>query len=43
VGVLAIVDGRQLLRIIPLWWITRIAAVVMAGLAVASLIAAIAG
>ncbi|HEX4253837.1 MAG TPA: TMEM165/GDT1 family protein [Streptosporangiaceae bacterium] len=43
VGGLAIVGGRQLLRVVPFRWITRIAAVVMAGLAVASLIAAITG
>jgi Ca2+/H+ antiporter, TMEM165/GDT1 family len=43
VGGLAIVGGRQLLRVVPFHWITRIAAVVMAGLAVASLIAAITG
>ena len=43
VGGLAIVGGRQLLRVVPFHWITRIAAVVMAGLAAASLIAAITG
>jgi putative Ca2+/H+ antiporter (TMEM165/GDT1 family) len=43
VGGLAIVGGRQLLRVVPFHWINRIAAVVMAGLAVASLIAAITG
>ena len=43
VGGLAIVGGRQLLRVVPFRWITRIAAVVMAGLAIASLIAAITG
>jgi Ca2+/H+ antiporter, TMEM165/GDT1 family len=43
VGGLAIVGGRQLLRVVPFGWITRIAAVVMAALAVASLIAAITG
>ncbi len=43
VGGLAIVGGRQLLRVVPFGWITRIAAVVMAGLAIASLIAAITG
>jgi Ca2+/H+ antiporter, TMEM165/GDT1 family len=43
VGGLAIVGGRQLLRVVPFSWITRIAAVVMAGLAIASLIAAITG
>jgi putative Ca2+/H+ antiporter (TMEM165/GDT1 family) len=43
VGGLAIVGGRQLLRVVPFRWITRIAAVVMAGLAIISLIAAITG
>ena len=43
VAALAIVGGRQLLRVVPFRWITRIAAVVMAGLAIASLIAAITG
>jgi putative Ca2+/H+ antiporter (TMEM165/GDT1 family) len=43
VGGLAIVGGRQLLRVVPFTWITRIAAVVMAGLAIVSLIAAITG
>jgi putative Ca2+/H+ antiporter (TMEM165/GDT1 family) len=42
VGGLAIVGGRQLLRLVPFNWITRIAAGVMAGLAAASLLAAIA-
>ena len=40
---LAIVGGRQLLRVVPFRWITRVAAVVMIGLAVASLTAAITG
>jgi putative Ca2+/H+ antiporter (TMEM165/GDT1 family) len=43
VGALAIVGGRQLLRVVPFNWITRVAAVVMIGLAIASLIAAITG
>lgn len=43
VGGLAIVGGRQLLRVVPFRWITRAAATVMAGLAVVSLIAATAG
>jgi putative Ca2+/H+ antiporter (TMEM165/GDT1 family) len=43
VGALAIVAGRQLLRVVPFRWITRAAAMVMAGLAVASLIAATTG
>jgi putative Ca2+/H+ antiporter (TMEM165/GDT1 family) len=42
VGALAIVGGRQLLRVVPFHWITRTAAVVMIGLAVISLIAALA-
>jgi putative Ca2+/H+ antiporter (TMEM165/GDT1 family) len=41
VGALAIVGGRQLLRVVPFGWITRIAAVVMGALAVVSLVAAI--
>ncbi len=41
VGGLAIVGGRQLLRVAPFRWITRAAAVVLASLAVVSLIAAI--
>jgi Ca2+/H+ antiporter, TMEM165/GDT1 family len=40
---LAITGGRQLLRLIPYRWITRIAAAVMAALAVVTLISAIAG
>lgn len=43
VGGLAIVGGRQLLRVVPFRWITRVAAIVMSGLAVVSLIAATAG
>ena len=43
VAALAIVGGRQLLRVVPFTWITRVAAVAMAGLAIASLIAAITG
>jgi Ca2+/H+ antiporter, TMEM165/GDT1 family len=43
VGALAIVGGKQLLRVVPFHWITRTAAVVMIGLAVISLIAAFAG
>jgi putative Ca2+/H+ antiporter (TMEM165/GDT1 family) len=43
VGGLAIVGGRQLLRVVPFRWITRAAAIVMAGLAVVSLIAASTG
>jgi putative Ca2+/H+ antiporter (TMEM165/GDT1 family) len=41
VGGLAIVGGRQLLRVVPVRWITRTAAIVMAGLAVVSLIGAL--
>lgn len=43
VGALAIVGGRQLLRVVPFKWITRVAALVMIGLAVVSLIAVITG
>jgi putative Ca2+/H+ antiporter (TMEM165/GDT1 family) len=43
VAALAIVGGRQLLRVVPFTWITRVAAVAMAVLAIASLIAAITG
>jgi Ca2+/H+ antiporter, TMEM165/GDT1 family len=43
VGGLAIVGGRQLLRVVPFRWITRIAALVMIALAVVSLIAALTG
>jgi putative Ca2+/H+ antiporter (TMEM165/GDT1 family) len=41
VGGLAIVGGRQLLRVVPVRWISRTAAIVMAGLAVVSLIGAL--
>jgi putative Ca2+/H+ antiporter (TMEM165/GDT1 family) len=43
VGGLAIVGGRQLLRLVPMVWITRVAAAVMAVLAVVSLVSAVAG
>ena len=43
VGALAIVGGRQLLRVVPFKWITRVAALVMIALAVVSLIAALHG
>jgi putative Ca2+/H+ antiporter (TMEM165/GDT1 family) len=43
VGALAIVGGRQLLRVVPFKWIVRVAALVMIALAVVSLIAAITG
>jgi putative Ca2+/H+ antiporter (TMEM165/GDT1 family) len=41
VGALAIIGGRQLLRVVPFQWITRTAAAVMIVLAVASLVTAI--
>jgi putative Ca2+/H+ antiporter (TMEM165/GDT1 family) len=41
VGALAITGGRQLLRVVPFHWITRIAAVIMTVLAAFSLVAAI--
>lgn len=43
VGALAIAGGRQLLRLVPLRWILRVAATVMAVLAVVSLVNAITG
>ncbi|MBV9594626.1 MAG: TMEM165/GDT1 family protein [Actinobacteria bacterium] len=43
VGLLAILGGRTLLRVLPLKWITRIAAVVMVILAVYSIVNAIKG
>lgn len=43
VGLLAILGGKSLLKLLPLKWITRIAAVVMLGLAGASLATAITG
>jgi Ca2+/H+ antiporter, TMEM165/GDT1 family len=43
VGTLAITGGQQLLRLIPLTWIVRIAAAVMTILAVLSLLNAITG
>ena len=43
VAALAIVGGRQLLRIVPFTWITRAAAAVMAALAVLSVLSAISG
>jgi hypothetical protein len=36
-------DGRQLLRVVPFRWITRVAAIVMGGLAVVSLVTAVTG
>lgn len=43
VGLLAILGGKTLLRVLPIRWITRVAAVVMLVLAVVSLIGAIRG
>lgn len=43
VAALAILGGRSLLKVLPMKWITRIAAVVMIVMAVLSLIAAIRG
>lgn len=36
VGLLAILGGKSLLRVLPMMWITRVAAVIMAGLCVYS-------
>jgi Ca2+/H+ antiporter, TMEM165/GDT1 family len=43
VGLLAILAGTTLLRVLPMKWITRVAAVVMVGLAVFSIVSAIRG
>jgi putative Ca2+/H+ antiporter (TMEM165/GDT1 family) len=43
VGLLAILGGRSLLRVLPMTWITRVAAAVMVVLAVVSAIEAIRG
>ncbi len=43
VGLLAILGGKTLLRVLPITWITRIAAVIMLALAVYSLVTAIRG
>ncbi len=43
VGGLAIVGGRELLRVVPIGLMTRIAALVMAGLAVYSFVSAVRG
>lgn len=43
VGALAIIGGRELLRVVPFRWITRTAAVVMGVLAAVSLVTAING
>jgi putative Ca2+/H+ antiporter (TMEM165/GDT1 family) len=43
VGLLAILGGKTLLKVLPIKWITRIAAVVMLALAVYSIVVAIRG
>lgn len=43
VGLLAVIGGKTLLRVLPLKWITRIAAVVMIAFAAYSVVKAIAG
>ncbi len=43
VGLLAILGGKTLLKVLPIRWITRIAAVVMLALAVYSIVVAIRG
>ena len=43
VGLLAILGGKTLLKVLPIKWITRIAAVVMLALAVYSIVIAIRG
>jgi putative Ca2+/H+ antiporter (TMEM165/GDT1 family) len=43
VALLAILGGRSLLKVLPMTWITRVAAVVMCGLGVFSVVAAIRG
>jgi Ca2+/H+ antiporter, TMEM165/GDT1 family len=43
VGLLAILGGKTLLRVLPILWITRIAAAVMVALAVFSIVEAIRG
>jgi putative Ca2+/H+ antiporter (TMEM165/GDT1 family) len=43
VALLAILGGRTLLKVLPIRWITRIAATVMVGLGAYSIVAAIAG
>lgn len=43
VGLLAILGGKTLLRVLPITWITRIAAVVMVGLGVYSIVNVIRG
>lgn len=43
VGLLAILGGKTLLRVLPIKWITRIAAVIMVGLAIFSIVEAVRG
>jgi putative Ca2+/H+ antiporter (TMEM165/GDT1 family) len=43
VGLLAILGGKSLLRVLPIVWITRIAAVVMVALSIYSIVEAIKG
>jgi Ca2+/H+ antiporter, TMEM165/GDT1 family len=43
VGLLAILSGKSLLRVLPIKWITRVAAAVMFALAVVSIVSAIRG
>jgi putative Ca2+/H+ antiporter (TMEM165/GDT1 family) len=43
VGLLAILGGKTLLRVLPIMWITRIAAAVMVALAIFSIVEAIRG
>jgi putative Ca2+/H+ antiporter (TMEM165/GDT1 family) len=43
VALLAILGGRSLLKVLPMKWITRVAAVVMCGLAGYSIVAAVRG
>jgi Ca2+/H+ antiporter, TMEM165/GDT1 family len=43
VGLLAILGGKTLLRVLPIMWITRFAAVVMVALAIFSIVEAIRG
>lgn len=38
VGLLAILGGKSLLRVLPMKWITRVAAIIMAGLCVYSIV-----
>lgn len=40
VGFLAILGGRTLLKVLPMSWITRVAALVMTGLGIYSIVAA---